>query len=57
MSRANSEPLLIAELKMLGFVVTPTTAEVAIREGSECASVPEIFALDKSSNQNEVAQP
>jgi hypothetical protein len=37
MSLAYSEPELIAALKMLGFVVTPTTAEVVIRVGiSSC---------------------
>jgi hypothetical protein len=35
MSLEYSEPELIAELKMLGFVVTPTTADEAIREGNE----------------------
>jgi hypothetical protein len=45
---------LIALLKMLGFVVTPTTPLFAIREGSEWASVPDIFARDKSSSQIDV---
>jgi hypothetical protein len=35
MSLEYSEPELIAELNMLGFVVTPTTADEAIREGRE----------------------
>jgi hypothetical protein len=41
---------------MLGFVVTPTTADVAIREGNEWGSDPKIFALDRSSIQMEVGQ-
>jgi hypothetical protein len=56
MSLAYSEPELIAALKMLGFVVTPTTAEVAIREGREWESVPVIFARERSSNQIDVGQ-
>jgi hypothetical protein len=35
MSSEYSEPELIAELNMLGLVVTPTTADVAIRVGRE----------------------
>lgn len=35
MSLAYSAPELIAELNMLGLVVTPTTADVAIRDGKE----------------------
>jgi hypothetical protein len=35
MSFEYSEPELIAELNMLGLVVTPTTADVAIRDGKE----------------------
>jgi hypothetical protein len=35
MSLEYSEPELIAELNMLGFVVTPTTADEVIREGRE----------------------
>jgi hypothetical protein len=45
---------LIAPLKMLGFVVTPTTPLLAILEGREWASVPEIFARDRSSSQIDV---
>lgn len=56
MSLAYSDPELIAALKMLGLVVTPTTAEDAIRDGSEWTSVPVIFERDKSSNQIEVWQ-
>lgn len=56
MSLEYSEPELIAELNMLGFVVTPTTADVAIREGNEWGSDPKIFALDRSSSQMEVGQ-
>ena len=54
MSFEYSEPELIAELNMLGLVVTPTTADVAIRAGKEWGSDPVIFALDKSSSQMEV---
>ena len=35
MSFEYSEPELIAVLNMLGLVVTPTTADVAIRDGKE----------------------
>jgi hypothetical protein len=45
---------LMALLNMLGLVVTPTTPLFAIREGSEWASEPEIFARDKSSSQIDV---
>jgi hypothetical protein len=39
---------------MLGLVVTPTTPLFAIREGSEWASVPVIFARERSSSQIDV---
>jgi hypothetical protein len=45
---------LMALLKILGLVVTPTTPLLAIREGNEWASVPVIFALDRSSSQIDV---
>lgn len=54
MSLAYSLAPDIAAANMLGLVVTPTTESAAIREGNECALVPEIFARDKSSNQIEV---
>jgi hypothetical protein len=38
----------------VGFVVTPTTPLLAIREGSEWASVPVIFARERSSSQIDV---
>jgi hypothetical protein len=44
----------MALLNMLGLVVTPTTPLFAIREGSEWASKPVIFARDKSSSQIDV---
>ena len=53
-SSAYSLAPAIAAAKILGFVVTPTTPEWAIRDGRECASVPVILALDKSSSQMEV---
>ena len=45
---------LIALLKILGLVVTPTTPLVAILDGSEWESVPVIFARDRSSSQIDV---
>jgi hypothetical protein len=44
----------MALLKILGLVVTPTTPLFAILEGNEWASVPVIFARDRSSNQIDV---
>ena len=44
----------MAAPKIEGLVVTPTTPEFAIRDGSECASLPEILALDRSSSQMDV---
>jgi hypothetical protein len=54
MSALYSAAPLIAALKMLGLVVTPTTPLVAIRDGRECESDPEILARDKSSSQMDV---
>jgi hypothetical protein len=39
---------------MLGLVVTPTTPLLAILDGSEWASVPVIFARERSSSQIDV---
>ena len=44
----------MAAAKILGLVVTPTTQSLAIREGSEWGSTPEIFARERSSNQMDV---
>ena len=44
----------MAAAKILGLVVRPTTQSLAIREGSEWGSTPEIFARERSSNQIDV---
>ena len=54
MSLAYSVPLEMAELKILGLVVTPTTPALPTLDGSECASWPEIFERERSSNQIDV---
>jgi hypothetical protein len=53
-SVAYSAAPLIAALKILGFVVTPTTPLFLIRAGKACASADVIFARDRSSSQIEV---
>ena len=44
----------MAELKIDGLVVTPTTAQLAIRDGREWAALPSSLARDKSSSQIDV---
>jgi hypothetical protein len=44
----------MAALKILGFVVTPTTPLSLMRAGNACGSADVIFARDKSSSQIEV---
>jgi hypothetical protein len=54
MSAAYSAAPLMAALKILGLVVTPTTPLFFMRAGNACASVDVILARDRSSNQIEV---